>query len=78
MNETPIPASRVIEECVPGKQVTIAHVIAVPCAGNLNAWASKAREPWASLSLTQPAAADIAAERVGSVEIVSIGSPVRW
>ena len=30
MNETPIPASRVIEESVPGKQVTIAHVIASP------------------------------------------------
>lgn len=30
MNEGAMPANRVIEETVPGKQVTIAHVIASP------------------------------------------------
>ena len=73
MNETPIPASRVIEESVPGKQVTIAHVIASPVPEIYECLGIEGKGAIGILTLSPFETAMIAADIAAKASDVEIG-----
>lgn len=73
MNEGIIPANRVIEETVPGKQVTIAHVIASPVPEIYECLGIEGRGAIGILTLSPFETAMIAADIAVKASDVEIG-----
>ena len=70
---TKLVAQRVIEESVPGKQVTLAHVIASPIAEVCEALGVETEEAIGILTISPYEAAIIAADIAGKSAGISVG-----